>query len=301
MPVRVRAALMAVSMGYGTELLYWEPLLAPIFRSAIQDLRIMCLQPGLSERYPDLPFIPPPVSLRIATPVRLGHYPWVTHMPSPSAILWAWRFQPDVIIVSEFSLLTVYGVVASRLRPRCRVLLLVESDPGPTMASFFGWRRRLRRLVCRNSDLILTNNERGRRYLEHDLGVPERKIMQAPYLVPAPPPARGEPSQREPQDHSVDSVDECAFLFIGRLIQRKGVNHLLRAFAAAALSRPECRLVIAGDGPERSQLEVLTEELGLKQRVTFAGWVAYEHIARLQPRGCLCIADTTGLPLPGGL
>lgn len=101
--------------------------------------------------------------------------------------------------------------------------------------------------------------------------------MQAPYLVPAPPLARGVPSQREPQGHSVSGVDECAFLFIGRLIQGKGVNHLLRAFAAAALSCPACRLVIVGDGPERPQLEALTAELGLKQRVTFAGWVASRH------------------------
>lgn len=130
-----RVALMAVSMGHGTELLYWEPLLRRFF-NLFQDFRIMCLQPGLAERYPDLPFVPSAASLRIATPVRLGHYRWVTHIPSPSVILWAWRFRPDVIIVSEFSLLTVYGIVASWLRPRCGILLLVESDPGPTMASF---------------------------------------------------------------------------------------------------------------------------------------------------------------------
>ncbi len=49
----------------------------------------------------------------------------------------------------------------------------------------------------------------------------------------------------------------------------KGHRHLLAAFAA--LERPDARLVVVGDGPQRSALEALAGELALGERVRFAG------------------------------
>ncbi len=46
---------------------------------------------------------------------------------------------------------------------------------------------------------------------------------------------------------------------------------LLRGFAAAAEHHPDVDLLMAGDGPLRAELEALTEQLGLRQRVTFLG------------------------------
>jgi glycosyltransferase involved in cell wall biosynthesis len=57
--------------------------------------------------------------------------------------------------------------------------------------------------------------------------------------------------------------------FAGRLVPEKGADLLLRAFAA--LDVPDARLVVAGDGPERSRLAELTRELGVAQRVELAG------------------------------
>lgn len=59
---------------------------------------------------------------------------------------------------------------------------------------------------------------------------------------------------------------------VGSLIQRKGYDVLLRALQKADPSI-DLRLVIAGDGPERSELECLTTELGLNARVHFLGYL----------------------------
>ena len=45
---------------------------------------------------------------------------------------------------------------------------------------------------------------------------------------------------------------------VGRLAPEKGVSTLLRATAAAAI--PELELVLAGDGPDRAELEALAEQ-----------------------------------------
>jgi glycosyltransferase involved in cell wall biosynthesis len=57
---------------------------------------------------------------------------------------------------------------------------------------------------------------------------------------------------------------------VAALRPEKNLARLLRAFAAARRSHP-ARLVIVGDGPERTALERLSGELGIAADVTFAG------------------------------
>ena len=60
-------------------------------------------------------------------------------------------------------------------------------------------------------------------------------------------------------------------LFVGRLIERKGVQFLLQAFCQVLAAMPDVALTIVGDGPERGRLEKLAAELGVARCVTFAG------------------------------
>jgi len=67
-----------------------------------------------------------------------------------------------------------------------------------------------------------------------------------------------------------DNSDQTV-LFVGRLARKKGVEYLLRAFPDVLARHPDARLVIVGDGPCRGELEALSSQLGLAQRVRFAG------------------------------
>lgn len=58
-----------------------------------------------------------------------------------------------------------------------------------------------------------------------------------------------------------------------RLDPVKDLATLVRGFAAAREGRPELKLIIAGEGPERPALEALAEELGVRGAVTLAGWL----------------------------
>lgn len=60
---------------------------------------------------------------------------------------------------------------------------------------------------------------------------------------------------------------------VGSLIRRKGHDILLRALADLRRVRPNVRLLIVGDGPDRARLEALTRELGLHDIVHFLGFV----------------------------
>ena len=62
-------------------------------------------------------------------------------------------------------------------------------------------------------------------------------------------------------------------LYIGRLERRKGVKHLLQAFQVLQQDNPDVRLIVAGDGPDREKLELLSEDLKL-HNVDFLGYIS---------------------------
>ena len=71
--------------------------------------------------------------------------------------------------------------------------------------------------------------------------------------------------------HGIEQDDFKRILFVGRLVQRKGVDDLLQAFKEIASSFPRTLLEIVGDGPELESLQALSRELGVSDRVRFYG------------------------------
>lgn len=82
---------------------------------------------------------------------------------------------------------------------------------------------------------------------------------------------------------SIDAPAETAtspthFAFVGRLVHEKGADVLLRAAGLVARWGYDFRLKIIGDGPERARLEKIVDELDIRGKVEFVGWVAPEGV-----------------------
>jgi glycosyltransferase involved in cell wall biosynthesis len=113
--------------------------------------------------------------------------------------------------------------------------------------------RRCEHLVCNAPDLV--------RYVTEG-GWPKNRVT----LIPNFPAITDGPRL----DRSVyDTPDGAPLaLALGRLHPAKGIDILIRAAARV----PELFVWIAGEGPERESLQLLTAELGLRSRIRFLGW-----------------------------
>jgi glycosyltransferase involved in cell wall biosynthesis len=164
------------------------------------------------------------------------------HWPLPLALLgWAAQLGRRAPVVTTF-----YGVEVRLVKGPLRWL-----------QSFVTWAaRRSARVVAISS---FTANE-----LRSIVDVPVEVI---PYTTSLP-----QTTARAPATNGPRKV-----LFVGRLVERKGLVHLLDAVARVRGEVP-LRLEIVGDGSERERLETRARELGVGDAVTFRGKISDQEL-----------------------
>ncbi|HSW45208.1 MAG TPA: glycosyltransferase family 4 protein [Phycisphaerae bacterium] len=118
-----------------------------------------------------------------------------------------------------------------------------------------------------NSHEVRANYERLYLY-------PPRKSIVIPNVVE--PPAEAGPVQRA----SAPS-DGCTIGYVGRISREKRIEVLIHALARMDTPRP-VRLMLWGEGPEQPKLTALADEVGVSERITWAGptrdvWSAYRQ------------------------
>ena len=94
-------------------------------------------------------------------------------------------------------------------------------------------------------------------------------------------------------------------LFVGRLVAKKGLTHLLAAMPDILAARPDVSLRIVGFGPERESLQRQTDQLRLGSKVVFAGAMPQDALPEIYRRAALFVApfvrdesgDQEGLPV----
>jgi len=82
-----------------------------------------------------------------------------------------------------------------------------------------------------------------------------------------------------PKQHR-DNRKRKTILFVGRLENRKGPKYLIKAFQLLQAKYPDTELIIAGNGPDREKLEMLAEDLKVKD-VHFLGYISNDEKAKL--------------------
>jgi glycosyltransferase involved in cell wall biosynthesis len=97
------------------------------------------------------------------------------------------------------------------------------------------------------------------------------------------------------------SYDGFDIVFVGRLIKLKGADLLIKAFAELIVRVPAARLILVGDGPEKSNLQCLAEKLGLIRKIIFNGFVPHSKVRDLLREASVFVLPSRFEGLPNSL
>jgi colanic acid/amylovoran biosynthesis glycosyltransferase len=166
------------------------------------------------------------------------------------------------------------------------LLPFIERWDKPVVVSFHGMdampRRqhrdylpRLQRLFAVVPLVLVRSESLGRVLVER--GCPPEKIRLNRTSVPLESFAEVDRAQRDIRGQR--PADSAVILQASRLIEKKGLDLTLRAFADANKKFPGSRLVLAGEGPLQESLQSLATELDIADRVSFPGFLPPDKLA----------------------
>ena len=210
----------------------------------------------------------------------------------------AWRLmRRERVDVIHAHWLIPQGLIAALLQwlPGRRVPYVVTSHGADLYALKGRLLDGIKRFVARRAAAATVVSSAMRERLA-TLGVPAAHIHVLPMGVDL--------SERFTPDPAVQRSTR-EILFVGRLVEKKGLRHLVDAMPLVLERVPDAFLTIAGFGPEEAALRQQVHTLGLQAKVHFLGAVAQTRLPALYRRAALFVApfvqaesgDQEGLPV----
>ena len=175
---------------------------------------------------------------------------------------------PDLLLTYNWG--AIEWALANRWRPKVRHIHL-ESGFGKEEA-IVQKRRRVwtRRLALKHSEALIVPSRFLARIASTAWRLPQAKIHHIPNGVDCA--LYSQPADPGLQAEFGSGTKGVLIAAIAPLRPEKNIGRLLRAFARVSTDRPP-RLLIIGDGGERDKLTAEAAQLGISERVRFAGTV----------------------------
>ena len=179
-----------------------------------------------------------------------------------------------ILTTAEAKLLHIYfGHIAVHLLP------LIRNWDKPSVVSFHGadvsvdldkaaYREAIKRMLAAVRLVLVRSESLGRALV--DIGCAPDKIRIQRTGIPV--------AEIPFRERTWPSDGRWRFIQASRLIGKKGLKTTLIAFAKFARQYPLSNLVIAGEGPLRHELQSKAVELGLNEKVSFAGFVSQAQL-----------------------
>ena len=198
------------------------------------------------------------------------------------------KVNPDIIISDGFFQWTFAAVLKSYRRKVCvfyeRTEFVERNAPK--------WRILYRKLIGKFIDGFLINGSLTRKYLDN-MGFIQKPKVEGCMVADCEGLSKAVESCPESVKSnlkkSLDIQDEgLIFLFVGQLVERKGIKELLSGWSEHLNNFPDDTIIVAGQGVLGKELQNIYKN---EKSIKFVGQVSYDHIAEY-----LAIADISVMP-----
>jgi glycosyltransferase involved in cell wall biosynthesis len=193
---------------------------------------------------------------------------------SPKIIFPLLRAKPELIFTSSFGIWTILALLLKPLG-RWRVVIAYEGSSPSVDFTNSSFRLGLRRLMVKAADAYITNSQAGKNYLTKVLHAKPESVFAHPYEVPA-----AEAWLKDSTENAIAlKLKRPIFLFVGRVIRRKGLHLLLEACnLLKQQGYNNYSVLVVGDGEQRAELEAFCQDNELTDWVEWKGWVEYAQL-----------------------
>ncbi len=168
------------------------------------------------------------------------------------------------------------------LYPQLPVLLTLQEGQNLEKQNFF--KKFFRKLIIKKADQATAISQYLKNYI-----LSLRKNMQVS-IIP-----NGVDFENFSRDFSYGELsgladnlnikpDEKVIVTTGRLVPKNGIDSLIKSFAilhhGPVSTDNQYKLLIVGEGPQKVELQNLAEQLGVREKVVFAGMVSHESLPK---------------------
>lgn len=198
------------------------------------------------------------------------------------------KVNPDIIISDGFFQWTFAAVLKSYRRKVCvfyeRTEFVERNAPK--------WRILYRKSIGKFIDGFLINGSLTRKYLDN-MGFSQKPKVEGCMVADCEGLSKAVESCPESVKSnlkkSLDIQDEgLIFLFVGQLVERKGIKELLSGWSEHLNNFPDDTIIVVGQGVLGKELQNIYKN---EKSIKFVGQVSYDHIAEY-----LAIADISVMP-----
>lgn len=178
------------------------------------------------------------------------------------------RFRPDIIEADQIPIFPVFTLkIVARLTGAKLSVTCHEYWSHKTWGEYLGnkWLGRLAHFIEKRglglADILVAVSDETAHLLRQNTKWRE-KVSLVPNEI-----------DRHLIDQAQTTLPSCDLLFVGRFIESKKIDTLLRALALVNKSGFNLKLALVGDGPDSAKLYALVKELELETNVIFYGFL----------------------------
>lgn len=190
------------------------------------------------------------------------------------------QYHPDAIISAEFGVRTLGSLIYKQFHPSCKLVAWATlSEHSERKRGRI--RMKLRKFILDRIDAVIVNGSSGQRYIQ-EYKIPCSKIFIVPQTTDI----------SLFLQNALPNFEKKRLLYVGRLIEGKGLVPFLTAFSEWMENHPEeiADFIICGDGPLRSTILDYSPPKNLTIR--WLGEVPYSEIPDIFRLGNIFVFPT---------
>ena len=218
-------------------------------------------------------------------------------------------FSPDIVVVEAFGGWSMIGILYAVLH-RKKLMLFYERTAHVERNSPW-WRTLYRKIIGKPVDAFLINGELTREYLEQKLGFKKQPKTEGLMVADSDGLAKDMASFTQPEREylkkQLSLKKGLTYLFVGQIVERKGIKQLLKAWKEHIIKYPNDNLLVIGTGLLLEQLQKDNENCS---SIHLLGRIEYNLVHRyyaiadvfimptLEDNWCLVVPEAMACGLP---